>query len=189
MHLKVIPFFTRVTAYHVIPCLWHLTGPKKTLLFHVMGSASPLAYSQWSVGSKIACSVESTSPGAVSSSSSQTLDPWCTRRFQLPLLHVASGMTSSAAFRFYTLGILHFTQSRYNHCHQSSIDSGVPKSMRGSPNSHRFRDRGFPYLWGPQIYITPNPKPVAPTLQKVVPVWSSLVVDTILPTPSSPVGG
>ena len=172
MHLKVIPFFTRVTAYHVIPCLWHLTGTKKTLLFHVMGSASPLAYSQWSVGSKIACSVESTSPGAVSSSSGQTLDPWCTRRFgnmqivprfQLPLLHVASSMTSSAAFRFYTLGILHLlncgTTIVINH--QLTVGSlnlwvgpqthinlgtggshiyGVPKSI-----SHRIPNRLLPH--------------------------------------------
>ena len=84
---------------------------------------------------------------------------------------IAQGITSSAAFRFYTLGMFHFTQSRYNHCHQSSIDSGVPKLMS-------IQGRGFPYLWGPQIYITPNPKPVAPMFQKVVPVGSSVVIDT-----------
>ena len=37
-----------------------------------------------------------------------------------------------------------------------SIDSGVPKSMWGSPNLCRFRDGGSPYLRGPQIYMTPG---------------------------------
>ena len=64
----MIPFFTVFTAYHVIPCLWHLTGTKH-FYFMPTGSASLLAYSQWSV---VVSPIESSSPGVLSSLSGQT---------------------------------------------------------------------------------------------------------------------
>ena len=65
------PFFAGFTAYHIIPCLWHLTGTKH---FYSMptGSASLLAYSQWSVGRTIVSPVQSSSTGVLSSLSGQT---------------------------------------------------------------------------------------------------------------------